>query len=473
MDGRDGHLEDVVARVGQNLDLGAHPGLQALGRRIQRHVRPVDLQPRVQPPVLPVGHDRDLRDLARQPVFLERVDGYVGGGAQRRLLDDRLVQLHIDVHLREVGQLDEHLLVPDARSDLHGGRLAEAAVAGLVHDHAGLRGPDRGLLELVLEFLEASLLQGQGRLLRVAVGRVAVQFALGPGVDAVVFALELEPIGVRLLGGLGELVPQEQVQGRPGLVQKDLVTFGGQFIGLQFAARHVPEFFEFAGPLDLAGGAFEFLVGQVDVGLEFAFLLEGLAAQGGVGHERLEVHLALARDEPIGQFGAQVLLEVEQAELDVERRHGQQALAGALLDEDRLVGLVEGRLGGLVDHLLSPDGLLEVGRIEFDQFVAFLDEVSLLDDPEDGALTLDLAADVDGPFGVDLAALGNRNDEPVAGGPGRFAGRRRFGAPAAQQCPHPDDADRQNGRAPRGGQQQPPPPRRRRPRGCRASARHR
>ncbi len=323
----------------------------------------------------------------------------------------------------------------DGGADLHGGGLTPAAATRLENDHARLRGADGRLHQLVADLCEAFVLQRQRFALVVEVGLGAVLFALGAGVHAVVLVLELTPVGVDLLRLFRELVPEEQVERRAGLVEIDLGGLGGEFVGLQFTARDVAEFLEFPGPLDLARGAFEFLVGQVDGAFELAFLLEGVAAQVGVRHEFAERHLAFLANDVVGQAGTEVLAEVDQAELDVEPGDRQQALAGALLDGVGLVGLLEGGLGRVVFHLLGLDEFLKVGRIEFDEFVALLDDAPLLDGPDDGAHAFDLAADVHRFLGVNLAALRDRDHEAVANGAGRLTVGGSLGLRTAQHRP--------------------------------------
>ena len=92
-----------------------------------------------------------LRQLPCGVVLLDAV-APVGGDplAGVHLVDVRLMNLDVQLHLRNVRQLDDLLPISDGRSFLDHGLAAEAAVAtARIHDQAVLRRVDFGCLELL------------------------------------------------------------------------------------------------------------------------------------------------------------------------------------------------------------------------------------------------------------------------------------------------------------------------------------
>ena len=278
----------------------------------------------------------------------------------------------------------------------------------------------------------------------VARGLGGLQVALRAGVDPLALALRLLPVRIGLLEGFLERVRVEELQFGLRLVQEHLLRPAVEAVGLQFAPGDVALLLELLGPLQLVLGPGELLVRQVDVGLELAELLEGGAAEGLVLEERVGWEVPVGLDQAVREVRPEELLEVQERKLGLELGDREGAFPQALGDQVRLVGLVEGGLGGLIGHVLGLELLLEVGGVEFDELVALLDGQAFLDDPDDEALALDFAADVGGMLGVDLARLGDRDDEFFSDGGGGLARRGGIGLHAG--AGEHEGADQADGR---------------------------
>src|SRR5206468_8353642 len=108
----DGHVQHVLQERDDHLNLGRHAWTE------QRHVRiilegdfrQVDLQVRVEPPVHGVRKVADLAHLASQVQVWECIYAHEGRKLLVDLVDPGLVDLNIDRHGSDIGQIEEELV---------------------------------------------------------------------------------------------------------------------------------------------------------------------------------------------------------------------------------------------------------------------------------------------------------------------------------------------------------------------------
>jgi len=264
--------------------------------------------------------------------------------------------MRIDLHLRGVGQPDDHLLLAHLLS-LRDDRVG--AVAGRhvrVNHLAGFRRPDGTLLDLLLGLVQLLQVEAVAGLLR---------FELGLG--------RLD-VGVELAGHLlpGELLEHHEL----GFARVERVAglLDGETVGLELQLGDVALGGQLFAVGEVIDRAAEVLLGDDDLLLDL-------------------LHLDLVRP-------FEVLLL---------RNDGRVVV---------VLRLDDGRLAVVADDLLLGQLALQRGRIEPDDEIAFLDGGSLGHDFEDGgaggALACHFAADFDVVGAFDVAVLGDLVDELAA-----------------------------------------------------------
>jgi len=328
-----------------------------------------------------------VRDGSLEDVIRERRDRNLGGQSDPDVADQRFVDAAIDLHLAEVGQVDDRLSFADGGTlfDL----LAAAAEAvGLlvrVDDLASLGRLHRAGFDLLVQSVELFVLDAVGEFLGLV---VFLGLSLGGGslqLDAFNFPSEFLGVGFEL-GDLALVVILfEKMQFLRSSLQLELRLLPGDTIGFHFVLGAVAFFDLRLRKVVILLGANELLAGDGLVALHFFLLLL--------------------------EFPISILFQVEQCQIEFQLGGCDVALVLGLRDLQLLVGLGHGRVGLSDGDLLLLGLLAKCGRIEFADDLIFFDHRPFRDNADDRGRPFDRATQDRVPLAVQIPLHGQRDQE--------------------------------------------------------------
>ena len=297
-----------------------------------------------------------------------------------------LVDLHLNHHLRHIGQLQQVLLLADARALLNEDTGADGTAGG-IDDQPFLRRVNLGQLQLLLHLREALALEVEGVELRVHVRLVGLDGGGGLLLDLQQPEACGVERGLKLANGLGVSVFDGEAFFLVGLLDDDFLPLHRERVRFQLVLGGVALGLERLGPVEAVLCALQLFLRDGDFGLDGAPSLRPIALL--------------------------VFLEVGDGELDLQHSVLHGGVHGKLLNLQIFLGPAVGSLGVLHGDLLVRELLLQAGGVQFHQQVALLHRGALGHDAHDGGAALQLVADDELLHGAQRAALDERDEEVV------------------------------------------------------------
>jgi hypothetical protein len=413
----DGHVHRVAVLVDEDLDAAAHAVPQGGVGAVDRDVRVVELQVRVEPAALLVRQRRDPRDLAGEHLARHRVDRHSRRMPDPDLAEVRLQDLRVDVERARRWQVDDLSPLVDDHALLDR-RLVVVPFLGHargVQDHPVDRREDLGLGDFLLGVFQLGALRLEQRLLRLQLrlrlGHAGGHLSAGALdghlglLDRALERRQRPRVSVRL----------EQIQVRFRQVDGELRLLHRQLVLLKRGLGDVLLLEQRVRPVQRLLRPRQLLLRDRDLRL-------GLLEQLGVLAGRVLREVGLG--ERVGEDGG----------VDV-------GLALAFGDLQVLLREDQRRLGALHADLQC-DQLLGAGRhVQLDEQVALLHLRALVDDVDDGGRVVQLVLEHDLLARADRAGFGDADHQRPARDPDGGHAPRRLGPARPGGHARDDDYD--------------------------------